>query len=293
MANAKFLQYLHLHFIVFIWGFTAALGALISIEAIPLVWYRMLVASIIILGYLALKKTPLKVSSSALLKFLIVGIIIALHWLCFFGAIKVSNVSVTLAVMSSGAFFAAFLEPIFHKRKIIYYEVFFGLLVVIGLYVIFTVEKQYTTGILLALASTFFGALFSVLNGLFIKHYTANVITFYEMLFGVLFISIYLLLKGDFTRSFFILSSTDWFYLIILASICTAYAFIASIYVMKWLSPYTVMLTTNLEPVYGILLALLILGDTEYMSTRFYLGAAIILATVLANGFIKMRKKTN
>ncbi len=292
MQNDKFLQYLHLHGIVFIWGFTAVLGALISINAIPLVWYRMLLASGFIGIYLVYKKIPLRVSAQSLLQFFVVGAIIALHWLCFFGAIKVSNVSVTLAIMSSGAFFASFLEPIFHNRKIIYYEVFFGLLVVVGLYVIFTIEKQYLTGILLALASTFFGALFSVLNGLFIKQHAASVITFYELLFGVLCISVYLVINGDFNTSFFTVSKIDWYYLIILASVCTAYAFIASIHVMKWLSPYTVMLTTNLEPVYGILLALLILGDKEYMSNRFYVGAAIILITVLANGFMKMRKKT-
>ena len=290
MPNDKLLQYLHLHFIVFIWGFTAVLGALISIDAIPLVWYRMTLASVFILFYLTYKKIQLRVSFTTLIKFFIVGAIIALHWLCFFGAIKVSNVSVTLAIMSSGAFFASFLEPLFHKRKIINYEVFFGLLVVIGLYVIFTVEKQYINGILLALASTFFGALFSVINGLFIKKYSASVITFYELLFGVLCISVYLFIKNEFTDSFFLISKTDWLYLIILATVCTAYAFIASIHVMKWLSPYTVMLTTNLEPVYGILLALLILGDSEYMSNQFYLGSAIILLTVLANGYLKMRK---
>lgn len=290
MPNDKLLQYLHLHFIVFIWGFTAVLGALISIDAIPLVWYRMTLASVFILFYLTYKKIQLRVSFTTLIKFFIVGAIIALHWLCFFGAIKVSNVSVTLAIMSSGAFFASFLEPLFYKRKIINYEVFFGLLVVIGLYVIFTVEKQYINGILLALASTFFGALFSVINGLFIKKYSASVITFYELLFGVLCISVYLFIKNEFTDSFFLISKTDWLYLIILATVCTAYAFIASIHVMKWLSPYTVMLTTNLEPVYGILLALLILGDSEYMSNQFYLGSAIILLTVLANGYLKMRK---
>ncbi len=290
MPNDKLLQYLHLHFIVFIWGFTAVLGALISIDAIPLVWYRMVLASVFILFYLIYKKTPLRVSFFTLIKFFIVGAIIALHWLCFFGAIKVSNVSVTLAIMSSGAFFASFLEPLFHKRKIINYEVFFGLLVVIGLYVIFTIEKQYINGILLALASTFFGALFSVINGLFIKKYSASIITFYELLFGILCISVYLFIKNEFTDSFFSISKTDWLYLIILASVCTAYAFIASIQVMKWLSPYTVMLTTNLEPVYGILLALLILGDSEYMSNQFYFGSAIILLTVLANGYLKMRK---
>ncbi|MFT5249872.1 MAG: drug/metabolite transporter (DMT)-like permease [bacterium] len=215
----------------------------------------------------------------------------ALHWLAFFSAVKVSNVSITLAMMSTGAFFASFLEPIFFKRKIINYEVIFGLIVIIGLYIIFKVESEYLSGILLALLASFLGALFSIFNGMMVKSHNASVISFYELLFGVVFITIYILFTDGFDVSFFKLSGSDWTYLIILASICTAYAFIASVHVMKWISPYTVMLTTNMEPVYGVLLALLILGEKEYMSPAFYLGAIIILITVVLNGIIKTRKK--
>ena len=124
-----------------------------------------------------------------------------------------------------------------------------------------------------------------------VKSHNATVISFYELLFGVVFITLYILFTDGFDNTFFNLSGSDWTYLIILASICTAYAFIASVHVMKWISPYTVMLTTNMEPVYGILLALLILGEKEYMSPAFYLGAIIILITVVLNGIIKTRKK--
>ena len=137
MRNDKLLNYLHLHFIVFIWGFTAVLGALISLEAIPLVWYRMLLATGIIFVFLKFRKEKLKFSWRTLVGFAVAGIIIALHWLTFFGAIKASNVSVTLAVLSTGAFFASILEPLLYGRKIILYEVLFGLVVVAGLYVIF------------------------------------------------------------------------------------------------------------------------------------------------------------
>jgi len=291
MRNVKLLNYLHLHFIVFIWGFTAVLGALISIDAIPLVWHRMSLGAIFILGYMLLKRDKLKVSIKSLLKFCFVGFLIAMHWFAFFYAIKVSNVSITLAMMSTGAFFASLLEPIIFKRKIVSYEVIFGLVVMVGLYIIFRVESEYLTGILFALFASFLGALFAILNGILVKTHNASVITFYEMVFGVLCISIYLLFTDGFSYSFFILSANDWIYLLILASICTAYAFIASIHVMKWISPYTVMLTTNMEPVYGIILALLILGDKEYMSGSFYLGAIIILLTVIANGIIKTRIK--
>jgi len=291
MQNDKLLNYFHLHFIVFIWGFTAVLGDLITIEAVPLVWHRMLLGSLFVLIYIIYNKGMLKVSLRSLIKFAFVGLLIALHWLAFFSAVKVSNVSITLAMMSTGAFFASFLEPIFFKRKIIGYEVIFGLIVIIGLYIIFKVESAYLSGILLALLASFLGTLFSIFNGMMVKSHNATVISFYELLFGLVFITLYILFTDGYDNTFFILSGSDWTYLIILASICTAYAFIASVHVMKWISPYTVMLTTNMEPVYGILLALLILGEKEYMSPAFYLGAIIILVTVVTNGIIKTRKK--
>ena len=291
MQNDKLLNYFHLHFIVFIWGFTAVLGDLITIEAVPLVWHRMLLGSLFVLIYIIYNKGMLKVSLRSLIKFAFVGLLIALHWLAFFSAVKVSNVSITLAMMSTGAFFASFLEPVFFKRKIISYEVIFGLIVIIGLYIIFKVESEYLSGILLALLASFLGALFSIFNGMMVKSHNATVISFYELLFGVVFITLYILFTDGFDNAFFNLSGSDWTYLIILASICTAYAFIASVHLMKWISPYTVMLTTNMEPVYGILLALLILGEKEYMSPTFYLGAIIILLTVVLNGIIKTRKK--
>ena len=291
MQNDKLLNYFHLHFIVFIWGFTAVLGDLITIEAVPLVWHRMLLGSLFVLIYIIYNKGMLKVSLRSLIKFAFVGLLIALHWLAFFSAVKVSNVSITLAMMSTGAFFASFLEPIFFKRKIIGYEVIFGLIVIIGLYIIFKVESEYLSGILLALLASFLGTLFSIFNGMMVKSHNATVISFYELLFGLVFITLYILFTDGFDNAFFNLSGSDWTYLIILASICTAYAFIASVHVMKWISPYTVMLTTNMEPVYGILLALLILGEKEYMSPTFYLGAIIILITVVLNGIIKTRKK--
>lgn len=291
MRNDKLLNYLHLHFIVFIWGFTAVLGALITLEAIPLVWYRMLLATGIIFVFLKFRKEKLKFSLRTLGGFAVAGIIIALHWLTFFGAIKASNVSVTLAVLSTGAFFASILEPLIYGRKVIIYEVLFGLIVVVGLYIIFDVEASYTLGIVLALISAFLSALFSVINGKFVLKHKASAISFYELMFGVLGITIYLAISGKFDAEFFAISAHDWIYLIILASACTAYAFIASIHVMKWISPYTVMLTINMEPVYGIILALIVLGDSENMSPQFYYGAVIILLTVVANGIIKITQE--
>ena len=289
MQESKFKNYLLLHLIVFIWGFTAILGALITIDAIPLVWYRMLLAVLFIAIYFLWKKKSFKVDRTGLLKFFFTGVVIALHWVFFFKAIKVSNVSVALVTMSTGAFFTALIEPVFFKRKINALEMFLGLLVIAGLYIIFNFESQYKLGIIYALIASFLGALFAVLNGLFIKKYTADTISFYQLFFGVVFITIYLLFTNSFSVSFFQIPASDWMYLIVLSSICTAYAFIASVQVMKYLSPYTVMLTINLEPIYAIVLALFIFGDKEQMSSTFYLGAFIVLFVVLLNGIIKNR----
>lgn len=287
MLNDKLKNYLHLHFIIFIWGFTAILGALISIDAIPLVWFRMLLAVVFVFFYISIKKVSLKVQKQALLGLLITGILIALHWITFFMAVKVSNVSVTLATISTAALFTSVLEPIWYKRKVIWYEIFLGLFVICGLYIIFKVETKYIFGIILALISAFLASVFALINGKYVKKYRASVITFYELLSGVVLIGIYLWFRGNFNTNFFMLSASDWIYLVILASVCTAYAFIAGVHVMRHLSPYTVMLTVNLEPVYGIIFAVFIFGEKEKMSPQFYLGALIILSTVVINGILK------
>ncbi len=291
MQNDNLKSYLHLHVIVFIWGFTAILGKLISLEALDLVWYRMVFASVIMTFVVLFNKEKMKVPFNVLVGFIVSGIIIAAHWLTFYQAIKVSNVSITLACLSTGAFFASILEPIFYKRRVIWYELLFGIIVVIGLGIIFNVETKFKTGIYLAVTSAFLSALFSVINGKYAKEYNPNIISLYELSSGVFFISIYLFFAGSFTPAFFALSVNDFIWLFLLSSICTAYAFSASVKVMKFLSPFTVMLTINLEPIYGIILALLIFKDGEEMTPLFYVGAIIILATVIANGIVKSYKK--
>lgn len=293
MPNDNLKSYLHLHLIVFIWGFTAILGRLISLDALPLVWFRMLFAVLFIYGYIKYKRIPTKIPKQILFKFLVAGLIIALHWFTFFRAIKVANVSITLACLSTGAFFASLIEPLFFGKKIVWYEIFFGLIVIAGLTIIFNVETNYVEGIILALISAFLSASFAVINSKFVKEYEPTIISFYELAGGVLFFSISLLFTNSFSAEFFQLSTSDIVYLFILSSVCTAYAFIASTAVMKYLSPYTVMLTINLEPIYGIILAYFIFQDKEQMSPLFYIGALIILATVIANGIVKSYKKNH
>lgn len=287
MQKNNLKSYLNLHLIVFIWGFTAILGALISIHADALVWYRMLFAAVFLFLFIVFKKGSFRIPIKELVKLLFVGLLIAVHWIFFFEAIHVSNVSITLAVFSLGAFITSILEPVFYGRKMLWYEVLFGLIIIAALAMILQVEINYFSGIAYALASIIIGVLFTLMNGKLIEKHEPSVITFYEFLAGVFFISIYFLFNNKFNVNFFILSSNDWIYLLILSSICTAYAFTASVKVMRILSPYTVMLTTSLEPVYGIVLAYFIIGGKEKMSVEFYIGAILIVLTVILNGIVK------
>lgn len=285
-------SYLNLHLIVFIWGFTAVLGDLISIKALALVWYRMLFAGIFILIYLLLTKKSLRLPLKTIIKLVLVGFLIAVHWIFFFKAINVSNVSITLAMFSMGSFFASILEPIFFNRKMLWYEVLFGLIIIAGLFLIMQVEIKYLTGIYYALFSVFIGVLFTLFNGKLIQKNDSTIITLYEFFSGFLLVTVFLTIDNQFSISFFHLATKDWVLIFILASICTAYAFTASVNVMKKLSPYTVMLTTNLEPVYGIFLAYFIIGNDEKMSISFYIGSFIILMTVILNGIIKHKSNS-
>lgn len=291
-------HHLKLHFIVFIWGFTGVLGALISIPSDSLVWYRMLIASAGIAAFLLWKKTPFKAARSELMKYLFTGLLVAIHWIFFFESIKISTVSVALVCFASTSLFAAFLEPFFFRRKIIGHEILFGLIAVIGLYMIFEFEAKYKMGILFSLFSAFVGALFTVFNGKFISENNtvpntgAGIITLYEMIGGFIGLSIYLLVSDPYFLQTDVPTFSDWFYLLLLSLVCTAYAFVESVDLLKYISPYTMTITVNLEPVYAIILALIIFGEKEKMTNGFYAGAAVVLVTVLGNALIKGRGKT-
>ena len=197
MLGDKLKNYLHLHLLVFIAGFTAILGKLITIKAIPLVWFRMLIAGILMFGFIKISKIKLNISLKTFFKFGIAGIVVALHWITFFGAIDVSNISITLVMFSTGAFFASFIEPIIYKRKIIWYEIIFGIIVIIGVSIIINTEFKYINGIILGVVSAFLSSLFAVLNGKFVEKHNAATISFYEFICGVVFISIYLAIAAD------------------------------------------------------------------------------------------------
>lgn len=287
MLNDNLKNQFYLHFIVFIWGFTAILGALISVNAMTLVWYRVLIASVTLFVIFKIKKVPFRENYGDLFKFLIGGILIAVHWITFFHAIKISTISTTLVTMSSSAFFVVLLQPLFGIKKFTWYELLLAVFAVAGFIVIFNVEKVNTSGLFVALVSAFLVAIFSIYNGNLIKKYKGSKIAFYELVFATLFISVILIVQGKFSKDFFNLQQTDLIYILILAVVCTAFPFVVATNLLRKMSPFTIVLTNNLEPVYGIILAVIIFGDKEKMSLQFYLGAVLILFSVLLNAFLK------
>jgi len=291
MQKNKIKSLIHFHFIVFIFGFTAILGSLISISSLSLVWYRMLIAVICLLIILPLLKKKLIIPKSLFFKLLFSGILISSHWVFFFKAIKASNVSITLSILSLGAFMTSFLEPLFYKKKIIFYEVFLGLLVVLGTAIIFKTQFKYMEGIIYSLISVIFSVLFTLINGKLVGQASSYTISLYELLGGFITLSFILILSNDFNTELFVLKNNDFLWLLILGTICTAYAFVISVDVMKHLSPYSLMLSINMEPIYGILLASLFLNESKNMSYQFYVGFSFIFLAVILNGILKIRQK--
>lgn len=290
MQKDKLLSTLHFHFIVIIFGFTAILGALISVSAIPLVWYRMTLATFGLGLVLTLRKHSFRVSKTIAWVAVFSGVLIAFHWITFFEAVKVSNVSTTLSVLSSGAFLTSILEPIFFKRKVVVYELLFGFLVIIGLVLVLGADITYIKGFIYAAVSTILAVFFTLINGKYVLQTDPYILSFYELLVGAFVVTVLLTLQGAFTPSFFSISAQDLFWLAILAFVCTSYAFVVSIVVMRHLTPYSIMLGINMEPVYGITLAYVIFGEKESMQPTFYMGVMCILLAVIANGLLKLRR---
>lgn len=290
MTKSRSTDFILLHAIVLIYGFTGILGKLITLPADALTWWRMTIAAVTLIVYMCAKGILHELRRGPTLQIVLVGVIIAVHWITFFEAIKQSNVSIALATMSSTALFVAVLSPLFGKRKFTTYEMILGLVAIGGLVLIFGFETKYSAGIVLALISSLLASIFTLANAELIKKATATAITTTEMLAGAGALSIYLVASGKVDSAFWEISLTDLFWLILLAVVATAFAFVVSVEIMKRLSPFTVAITINLEPVYSIILALVIFGDSEEMSWGFYLGAVIIVGTIFVNAWLKSKK---
>ena len=282
---------LTLHIMVIVLGFTGILGKLItSINTLHLVWYRMFIAFIVLALFLYFKKQLFSISRKDFISLIGIGIIVGLHWIFFFESIKVSTVSVAVICLSTSSLFSAFLEPIFFKRKILIYEVLFSIIVIIALTYVLDADIKYRIGYIYGIVSAFLATLFTLLNAKFINKMDASKITMIEMLGGVFLITCILIFQTD-SSLIKIPSLQDFWYLLILSVICTAGVFVWMLEIMKYITPYSLIMAVNLEPIYSIVLALLIFGESEYMGASFYIGSGIILLVVFVESYLKIKKK--
>ena len=297
---ARTQSYLTLHLLVLIWGFTAILGKLISIPAVEVVFFRTLIAAIALIVFILVSKRTFRTSGRRGYQLQLgTGVLIAAHWILFFLSARISNVSVSLAGMATCSLWTAVLEPLYYKKNVKPFEVFLGLLGLVGMIVIFNVAFDYWLGLLLAVISALLASIFTIINAEFVRRgRDPFVITFFEMsgafLSIVFFLPLYYYLQGEVQL---VPTWNDWMWLGILAIVCTVYAYSISVKLMKDISPFVMNLTVNLEPIYGIILAIIIFGSSEEMTAGFYVGTALILLAVLSypvfNWYLKRKPLDN
>tara|TARA_B100001758_G_C18337246_1_gene572302 strand:+ start:102 stop:935 length:834 start_codon:yes stop_codon:yes gene_type:complete len=276
---------------VIILGLTGVLGKLITLNATHLVWYRMLIAFIALFIFLAYKKQLFTVSRKDFFGILAVGALVTIHWLCFFQSIKVSTVSIAVVCLATSSLFSALIEPFLFKRRLLLYEVVMGVIVIAALAYVLGTEMKYIDGYMYGILAAFLGTLFTLFNAKYINKVDAAQITMIEMLAGVIIITSIFLFKQDFSIFNTPIISNDLIYLLILGILCTAMVFAWMTEIMRHISPYSLIMAINLEPIYSIILALLIFGDAELMSTSFYIGSSIIIAVVYLESYLKKNKQ--
>ena len=293
MSTVQTSDYLKLHFIVFLWGSTAVLGKLISIPAVEMIFYRMLLASLGMIAFMLIKKESFIIRAKDILKLLLVGSLVATHWIAFFGSGQVSTASVSLVGFATASLWTAIIEPLSNRKRIQPLEIGLGAFVIIGLYIIFSFDFEYFLGLGLGILSGLLLAIFAVINSHLVRRIPSATITMYEMMGGFLFTAAFL----PFYKNLWAIdgelqltpAAMDWLYIGILAIVCSVYAYSVSVELMKKISVFTIQLALNLEPVYGIIMAVILLNEGKYLNTAFYVGAAIILLAVLLYPYLKSR----
>ncbi|ASZ11800.1 DMT family transporter [Chitinophaga pendula] len=274
--------FLQLHLSVFLAGFTGILGKLIALPEGPLVWYRLLFTSITLYILFRVRGQLKKLSWQHIMPIGSTGIIVALHWLFFYGSIKYANVSIGVVCFSLTSLFTAIFDPLINRRRLDIAELLLSLLTLIGILLIFHFDTQYRTGIILGIISAMFAALFTVFNKRLVKKYDTGTITFYELTTGFLAVSaimpFYMTALPD-TR--FLPTVPDLVYLLILAWACTVWMYMLSMNALKKISPFTVNLSFNLEPVYSIIMAFILFHENKHLNGAFYGGLACIILSVV------------
>jgi len=281
--------YFELHLSVFLWGFTAILGDLIQLSALVLVWWRVLFTTISLLVILRSFRVFREMPRRLLFQYMGIGVLVALHWLAFYGAIKLANASVSLICMATTSFMTSLLEPLILRQRIKGYELFLGILIIPGMVLIAnTLDFSMLAGFWVGLAAALLAAVFSILNKKLVTKAGPVPITFLELASSWLFLSLFMpfFLSSD-PDTIFLPGKWDLIYLLVLSLLCTTLPYILSLRALKHLSAFATNLTINLEPVYGIALAWLLLKENKELSPGFYIGVLIILVAVFSYPVVK------
>ena len=274
--------FIQLHIAVLLAGLTGVLGRLISLNEGLLVWYRLLITVIALWLFLFFTKKLQRIALSDLLKIVGVGIIVALHWVAFYGSIKYANISIAVTCLAAAGFFAALFEPIVFRRRIDFIEALLGLISVIGISIIFDFHPEYKKGIAFGIVSALASAIFPIFNKKLVARFDARTLTLYELGGGLVGFSFILpLYLKLFPANYYLPTLTDWIWLSVLAIICTALCFDLQLNALKKISAFTSTLTYNLEPVYGIILGFIIFHENKELHPQFYLGVALIILAVI------------
>jgi drug/metabolite transporter (DMT)-like permease len=285
--------YIKIHIAVLLFGFTAILGDLIQLPAVMIVWWRVLLTSFSLLFFIQFGKKLREISGKQIRTYAFIGMIIGLHWICFYGSVKLSNASVCLICMSTTSLFTSLIEPIMVRTKFNKIELMLSAMIIPGmLLVVNNIDLSYMAGVWVGLASAFLAAIFSTLNKANIKGADSYTISFIELssAWGMISIMLgFLWVTGNQPSAFLPVSIFDWIFLIILALLCTTLAHVLTLQALKYLSAFASNLVINLEPVYGILLAIVILKEHKELNTMFYLGASIIVLSVLIYPYLNKR----
>lgn len=282
--------FLQLHIAVFLAGFTGILGLLITLNEGMIVWYRLLLTSATMWILFGLMKRLQKIPFSDIIKIVAVGFIAAMHWVTFYASIKYANVSVALVCFSSIGFFTALFEPLILRRKMNWNELLLGLITLSGIYIIFHFDTQYKTGIIIGIISAILASLFPIFNREFLKRINVETMLTWQQTGGLLTLSILLpFYLHKFPTDSFIPSLQNFGWLLVLSWFCSVIAFQLSANALKKLSAFTVNLTYNLEPVYGIILAFLVYKENQFLSNWFFVGFAIIAVALLIHLYLLLR----
>jgi len=280
---------LQLHIFVFLAGLTGSLGFLIKLNGLVLVFYRILITVIVLWILVLFRKNIHSYNLRTKLSLLGTGAIIALHWVCFYQSIKLANVSIALVCFSSTSLFSSLIEPLWKHAKIQLSEILIGSLSLLGILLIFHFDTQYRMGIIVGLFSALFAAIFSIINKQFTNHIDVQTIQSYEMSGGLLFLLPFIIFLGfntGFNPIGLVPTSMDWFWLSILAIACTVWSTHLMLSSLKHISAFTLNVTLNLEPVYGIILAFILFKEQKQLGLSFYAGIICIVISVL----IQMRR---